>query len=299
MGVVARAAVVIAGLTVASLLTWLLERLLPTRNEYGPASVRTSKEEISLPAADRWLRALAPVMAVLGVVWGAIVIPFSPTLIGRDLGIGAFYFIVVLDFVVLGVALAGWGANTADGIEACYRIVAQLVAYVIPLGLAYVGVLMMARSLSTVAIVNAQSTLWYIVLQPLGFALYIVCGLTQSYRAPFLEPFAAGIGGGVLGTVGGRLAVLWHLALSGLLFLVAAMGAVLFLGGWHGPGLPGWLWMLLKTYAVMALMIGLGRRLRLRSTAQMLSLAWKGLIPLGLVNVLIVGGLILLGVSGT
>jgi NADH-quinone oxidoreductase subunit H len=226
-----------------------------------------------------------------------VVVPFGPGLIGRDLGIGVFYVIVVIDFVVLGLALAGWGADTADAVEACYRIIAQLVAYVVPLGLAYVGVIMMARSLSTVAVVEAQSGLWFVVLQPVGFLLYLVTGLMQAYRAPFLDAFAASIGGGVLGVAGGWSALLWRIALSGILFLVAAIGAVLYLGGPSGPVLPGWAWMLVKTYALMTLMLGLGRTVRPLSTAGMLALSWKLLIPLGLVNVLLVGGLILIGVG--
>jgi NADH-quinone oxidoreductase subunit H len=168
---------------------------------------------------------------------------------------------------------------------------------VVPLGLALVGAIMMAKSLSTVRIVEAQSHLWFIVLQPLGFVLYLVTGLMQCYRAPFMEPFAGGIGGGVLGVAGGGIALLWHAALSGILFLVAAMGAVLFLGGWSGPWLPAPLWMALKTFALMALMIVLGRMVRPLSTAQMLALSWKLLIPVGLVNVLIVGALILLHIG--
>jgi NADH-quinone oxidoreductase subunit H len=148
-----------------------------------------------------------------------------------------------------------------------------------------------------VRIVEAQAGLWFVVLQPLGFALYVVTGLMQSYRAPFLEPFADRIDGGVLGVAGGWTALIWRVALDGVLFLVSAMGAVLFLGGWHGPVLPGWAWMLVKTFGLMALMLWLGRRARPRSTAEMLALSWKVLIPVGLVNVLVVGGLILLGVG--
>jgi NADH-quinone oxidoreductase subunit H len=226
-----------------------------------------------------------------------VVVPLGPGLIGQDLGIGLFYVIVVVDFVVLGVALAGWGANTPDAVEACYRIIAQLVAYVVPLGLAYVGVVMMARSLSTVAVVEAQRGIWFVVLQPVGFLLYIVTGLMQSYRAPFLEPFADAIDGGVLGAAGGWTALLWRIALAGVLLVIAAVGAVLYLGGPSGPWFPAWVWMLAKTYALMALMLGLGRCFRPLSTAEMLALSWKVLIPVGLVNVLLVGGLILLGVG--
>jgi NADH-quinone oxidoreductase subunit H len=241
----------------------------------------------------------APIIALFGVVWATVCLPWGPALIPADVNIGLFYFIVVVDFVVLAIALGGWGANTPGSIEACYRIVAQLAAYVVPLGLAIIGPIMMARSLSTVHIVDAQRNahLWYIAPQLPGFVLYLITGLMQVYRAPFLEPFAAGIGQGVHDVYGGGLGLVWRLALAGLLFVVAAMGAVLFLGGYAGPWLPGWLWMLVKTLAVMALMLWLGLRVRLLGSADMLALAWKILIPAGLANVLLVGILILFGVG--
>lgn len=297
MGVAATAAAVLAVLLAGAGLTWAVERLFASAIEPGPAKPVGLPAPVDLPNADRWLRPAGPITALAGVALGAVVVPFGPGLIGRDLGIGVFYFIVVIDFVVLGIALGGWGADTPDTVESFYRIVAQLVAYVVPLGLAYVGVIMMARSLSTVAIVDGQSGLWFVILQPVGFLLYLVTGLMQSYRAPFFEPFSAAIDGGVLSEAGGWSALVWRVALSGLLFLVAALGAVLYLGGWHGPVLPGWAWMLLKTYALMVLMLWLGRRLRPLSTAEMLALSWKVLTPVGLVNVLVVGILILLGVG--
>lgn len=300
MGVALAALAVLFALVVGAVLSFGLERVgHRVGQELGPARPPASLEPLKLSNADRWLLPAGPTTALGGVTLGMAVIPFGPDLIGRDLGIGVFYFIVVVDFVVLGIALAGWGANTADTVDACYRIVAQLVAYVVPLGLALVGAIMMAGSLSTVRIVEAQAGLWFVVAQPLGFALYIVTGLMQSYRAPFLEPFADSIGGGVLGGAGGWTALIWRVALDGVLFLVAAMGAVLFLGGWHGPVLPGWAWMLLKTFGLMALMLWLGRRARPRSTAEMLALSWRVLIPVGLANVLLVGGLILLGVGAS
>jgi NADH-quinone oxidoreductase subunit H len=298
MGMIATAALVLVALVLGAALTLLVERLsTPHHVEPGPAQAADVRHSLVIANSDRWLLPAGPVVALTGVALALVVLPFGPGLIGRDLGIGVFYVIVVIDFVVLGLALAGWGANTAHAVEACYRIIAQLVAYVVPLGLAYVGVIMMARSLSTVAIVEAQSGLWFVVLQPIGFVLYLVTGLMQSYRAPFLEPFAASIGGGVLDVSAGWSALLWRIALAGVLFLVAAIGALLYLGGATGPLLPGWAWMIIKTYALMALMLWLGRLVRPFSTAQMLALSWKLLIPLGLLNVLLVGGLILLGVG--
>lgn len=295
---IATAAAIIGALLVGAALAWTIERcLVNSDREMGPAQTGTLRRNLDFKNADRWLLPAAPIVALCGITLGMVAVPFGGSLIGRDLGIGVFYFIVVIDFVVLGVALGGWGANTPASVDACYRIVAQLIAYVVPLGLAYVGVIMMARSLSTVSIADAQADLWFVVLQPIGFALYLIAGLMQSYRAPFLEPFAASIDAGVVGASGDWSAALWRLALSGLLFLVAAMGAVLYLGGPHGPWLPGWVWMLIKSCALMALMLWLGRLVRPFSTAEMLALSWKFLTPLGLLNVLVVGGLILLGVG--
>ena len=247
-------------LIVTAPLTFALERLFrsPTQ-EAGPAATPPVTKDIKLLGADRWLYPAGTVSAFLGVLFAFTVIPFSPTLIAEDLGIGAFYFIVVVDFVVLGVALTGWGANTPKAVDAYYRITAQLISYIIPLGLAYVGALMMAESLSMVTIVEKQTGLWFIVLQPVGFALYIITGLMQAYRAPFLEAFSGSIDHGVLGVVGGWQALLWRVSLAGLFFAVAAMGAVLYLGGWLGPWLPGPVWMLLKTFGLMALMLYLGQ----------------------------------------
>lgn len=301
-GALAAIGVLVAG----ALGTALIEpRLIPEGAEKGPATPARLRERLRPGRRDPWMYAAGPVVAFFGVCLAAVVLPFGPALVARDLGIGLFYFIVVVDFVVLGIALGGWGANTPHAVEACYRAVAQLIAYVVPLGLAILGPIMMARSLSTVDIVEAQRAagLWYVVAQPLGFALYLVTGLMQVYRAPFLEPFAARIEGGVLGVFGGPGALLWRLALSGVLFVVAAMGAVLFLGGYAGPLdlAPAWgpLWMALKTLAVMVAMLWLGRRIPLLGTAEMLALSWKLLIPVGLVNALLVGGLILLGVGQT
>src|SRR5680860_1688203 len=139
--------------------------------------------------------------------------------------------------------------------------------------------------------------MWFIVLQPIGFGLYLVTGLMQAYRPPFIEPFATSIKRGVYGASYRWQMLLWRVTLAAVLFLVAAMGAVLYLGGYKGPLLPGPVWMLVKTYALMAVMVWGGSRLRLLTAGRMLELSWKVLTPVGLANVLVVGALILLGVG--
>ncbi|ALK97746.1 NADH dehydrogenase [Massilia sp. WF1] len=297
MGIAGKTLLVTLALLAGAWVSGRIERVL-MRGEPG-AMHQAGTAAVHLGRRDRWLYPIGPAVALAAVLLGAVVMPFGPALVGEDLQIGVFYFIVVIDFAVLGIALSGWGANTGHAVEACYRAVAQLVAYVVPLGMAVVGTIMMAKSLSTTRIVEAQQGVWFIVLQPLGFALYLVTGLMQCYRAPFLEPFADSVVGGVLGVSTGPEALIWRLALSGLLLLVAAMGAVLFLGGWSGPWLPAPLWMALKTLGLMILMLAGGRMVRPLSVARMLGLSWKVLIPLGLANVLLVGGLILLKIGPT
>lgn len=298
MGVIATSLLIVLATLLLSGLSWLAEPLLlPRGADRGPAAGGQWERNMQPANADAWMYPVGPVMTFLGIALAMIVIPFDRNLIAADLEIGVFYFLVVVDFVVLGLAVGGWGANTRNGVEVYYRATAQLVAYVIPLGLAYIGAIMMARSLSTVAIVEAQQNMWFVVLQPLGFVLYLVTGLMQALRAPFQEPLSGHIEHGVFSSYGGWKAVCWRLSMGGLLFVVSGMGAVLFLGGWLGPVLPGSVWMLLKTFAMMALLVWSGRRVRLRSMAETLELSWKYLTPIGLVNVLVVGGLILLGVG--
>ena len=297
MGIILNFFTVLLLFSTGTVITILIEPRLNIIEEKGP-SADFPKHNLFPAHPDSWLYNAAPVIALASMAAAAVVIPIDQQLIGADIGIGLFYFIVVVDYMVLAIALGGWGSNVSFTIESCYRIVAQLVAYVVPLGLAVIGPIMMARSMSTQQIISSQTSLWYIVSQPLGFALYIVTALMQVYRAPFLEPFSGGLKNGIISTYGGWRGKLWRFSFAGLFFVIAAMGAVLFLGGWSGPLLPGFVWMTIKTLLILIFMKLVGQKIKLKSTAQMLELSWKILIPAGLLNVLIVGGLILMGVGG-
>ena len=167
-----------------------------------------------------------------------------------------------------------------------------------PLGFAAIGPAMAAASLSTVRIVEAQATLWYGVWQPLGLAIYVVATLFMTYRRPFDIPQAGGeLEGGVLAEYTGPRLLLFNIALNALFLLLSAMGVVLFFGGWHGPLLPGPAWFLIKSWALTTLLLWAGRFLPRLRHDQMLSLAWKVLLPASLINVALVG-IIMLVLSG-
>jgi NADH-quinone oxidoreductase subunit H len=263
------------------------------------AAALLRQENLVPRGADRLLFCSAPLAAVAAVALAALVIPLGPGLRGFDPSIGLFYFIVVLGPFVIAMMNAGWSQNAKEGLFGTFRAAAYLLSYEVPLGFAAIGPVMAAESLSTVRIVEAQATLWYGAWQPLGLAIYVVAALFMAYRRPFDIAQAGGeLEGGVLAEYTGPRLLLFNLALNALFLLLSAMGVVLFFGGWHGPLLPGPAWFLIKTLALAALLLGAGRFLPRLRHDQMLSLAWKVLLPASLVNVVLVGILVLVFPGG-
>lgn len=251
-------------------------------------------QHASVPSgADRLLFASAPWIAIVTVALAALVVPLGPALVAFDPSIGLFYFIVVLGPFVVAMFSAGWSQNSKAGLFGAFRAAAVLLAYEVPLGFAAIGPVMDAGSLSTVRIVDAQTSLWYGAWQPLGVAIYLVAALMMSYTHPFDIPQADDIEGGVLAEYAGERLLLFRIALDALFALLMAMGVVLFLGGGSGPLLPAPLWFVVKTVALAGVTLFVARRVPRLRHDQMLSLSWKILLPASLVNVGIVGVLVL------
>ena len=246
-------------------------------------------------AADGLLLRSAPIMALLTVALAALVIPLGPRSVGFDPSIGLFYFIVVLGPFVIAMFCAGWSHNSKVGLLGAFRAAACLLAYEVPIGFAAIGPVMHAESLSTLRIVEAQAGLWYVVWQPLGFAIYVVSALMMSYAHPFDTPQSeTELDAGVLAEYGGARLLLFRLALDALFLLLMAMGVVLFLGGGNGPLLPAPVWFILKTAALAAFTLWASRYAPRLRHDQMLTLSWKILLPASLVNIALVGVLALL-----
>lgn len=249
-----------------------------------------SQENLVPAGADRFLYRSAPLFALGVVSLAALVIPLGPGLVAVEMSVGLFFFIIILGPVVVALMNAGWASDSRTGLFGTFRAAVHLLSYEVPIGFAAIGPVMHAQSLSTVRIVEAQGFLWYGVWQPLGLFLYLVSAMVMSYRRPFDVPLAGSeLGGGVIAEHSGPHLFLFKLSLDALFLLLMAMGVVLFLGGWRGPWLPGWLWMALKTGLLSALALWASRRLPRLRQDHVFKLSWKLLLPLSLLNVLAVG----------
>ncbi len=254
-----------------------------------------AKEDVTPVSNDRaafWAAPLA-VFVPAFVIW--VSIPFTRDIVVRNLDMGLFFIFAVSGVSIVGMLMAGWGSANKYAFLGAARSAAQLISYELPLLFCVMGVVMIARSLDLREIVERQ-TVWYIVLQPLAFIIFLTSGLAEVGRAPFDIPFAESevIGGPFVEYSGMHWAV-FYLAEYANTFLVATLTTLLFLGGWRGPApVGGWgegvmmaFWFLVKTMAVVLVIFWIRTAVPRLRIDQLMSLAWKGLIPLSIVNMLL------------
>ncbi len=236
---------------------------------------------------------LAPVISLSPVLLPLIVIPFSPALQVVDMPVGLIFVLAIEAFGTIAVFLAGWSANNKYAMIGAMRSVAQNIAYEIPILLVALAVALMAGSFSLQEIVLAQAALWFAVLQPFGFLIYMISGLSECNRAPFDLPEAESeLTAGYLTEYSGIGFSLFMIAEYTHMFIICCLATVLFLGGWQGPELP-WhdyssaIWFFMKAYALMFVMVWARWTFPRVRYDQLMKFAWKYLIPFALVNLLI------------
>ncbi|MDI6871207.1 MAG: NADH-quinone oxidoreductase subunit NuoH [Bacillota bacterium] len=244
-----------------------------------------TKEDIVPAEADRILFVLAPLVVFFGAAMAFAVVPAGPRLVLVDLGVGVLFVVGMGSLAMLGYLMAGWASHSKYSLLGGMRAVAQLVSYELPLTLALLGVVILSGSLAATRIVEVQRHGWFILLQPLGFFIYFTAGLAEINRSPFdLPEGESELVGGYHTEYSGMRWALFFLAEYAGVFSLSALAATLYLGGWLGPWLPGPVWLLLKTFALVFAIIWLrGTWLRPRLD-QLLSFSWKFLLPLSLVN---------------
>jgi NADH-quinone oxidoreductase subunit H len=247
------------------------------------------KEDIIPASADRLLFNLAPVLMMIPAVLLLAVIPFGRGMQGSNLNVGVLYVVAIGSVTGIAVMTAGWSSNNKYGLLSTFRVIAQLVSYEIPMVLAMVPVVLLTGSMSLVDIVESQ-LIPNAILMPVAFIIYMAACMAELGRSPFdlLEADSEIVAGYFIEYSGMKFA-LFFLAEYINMFAIAGIVTTLFLGGWKGPILPTWLWFFIKVFAVVFFFIwarGSWPRFRID---HMLNFAWKFLVPLALVNLMVVG----------
>lgn len=251
------------------------------------------KEDITPAGADRVVYNLAPIIAVLSVVMIWAVVPFSPIHIGVDLDIGVLYFVAISSIGTLAIMMAGWSSNNKYALLGAFRVVAQLVSYEVPMVLALLVPVMLAGSMSMQDITRAQIGMWFIVLAPVSALIFYISNLAETGRAPFdlIEAESELVAGYNIEYSGMKFGLFMvnefiHAFTANLLF------AVIFLGGWSGPGVEqvpflGFVYLGIKVTLVYIPSLVLRATVPRVRIDQMMSFNWKILVPVSIVNVVV------------
>jgi len=245
------------------------------------------KEDIVPSKADKIVHWLAPVVAFAPVLLIFAVVPFQDGALLADLNIGILYVVAISSVSTVGIFMAGWGSSNKYSLLGAMRGVAAIVSYEIPVVLAIAGVVMIAGSLSMNQIVLAQNVP-FILLQPLGFLLFFIGSCAEINRSPFdlLEADSELVAGFHTEYSGMKFAMFYLVEYAEALAMSAII-TTLFLGGWRGPILPPWMWFVIKVVAVFFVMIWTRTTLPRIRIDQMMALAWKFLLPLAMINLVI------------
>jgi len=249
-----------------------------------------SKEDIIPRGADRFIFRLAPVLILVPTILAFAVVPFGRGMIAADLNIGIFYLVAVTSLATIPFLIGGWSSNNKYSLLGGMRAVAQMVSYEVPMVFSLLGVVMIVGSLQMSAIVEAQSRVWFVFLQPLAFLIYIIAATAELNRVPFDIPEGESeLVAGVYTEYTGMKWALFFLAEYGNLVLVSAVATTLFLGGWHGPLLPGWFWFAAKTSVLIFFFMWIRWTFPRVRVDQLMNLGWKCLVPLSLANIFVTG----------
>ncbi len=254
------------------------------------------KEDIVPCGADKWVWWLAPFFVTVPAVMAFVAIPFGKNLIVKDLNIGILYIVAITSIGILGIFMAGWGSNNKYSLLGGMRSAAQIISYEIPLILSIVTVLLFSGSLSMQKIVEAQAGHWFILKPSLAvaFLLYIISATAEVNRAPFDIPEAESeLVAGFHTEYSGMKFAMFFIAEYTNLFIISAIAATLFLGGWRGPLLPPVVWFLIKTYGIIFCLMWVRWTFPRVRVDQLMGFAWKALTPISFVNLIVAGWLLL------
>jgi NADH-quinone oxidoreductase subunit H len=300
--------ILIVALSLSALLIWVERRLLALwQDRYGPNRVGPfgllqvvadmikifTKEDWIPPFADKAVFVIAPAIIMVTVLLSFAVLPIAPGIIVVDLNIALLFFLGMSSLGVYSIVLAGWASGNKYSLLGGLRAAAQMISYEVFMGISLMGVVLLAGSFSLTTIVEAQRNRWFVLPQFLGFVLFLIAGMAEARRLPFDLPEAeaelvAGFHSEYSGMKFGMFFVGEYLGIT----LISSMITVLFFGGWMGPWLPPLVWFLVKVFAFICFFILLRASLPRLRFDQLMSLGWKVMLPLALVNLVVTGAVV-------
>lgn len=236
---------------------------------------------------------LAPALYAGLAGTGVALVPFSSTNVLADLDVGIVWWGAIEALTVVIVFLHGWSANSQFGLIGAYRYVAIGLPVMLISMFVLIATALPAESLAIPKIIEPQRGFWNVIRQPLGLPLFLLLGLSLSFRGPFNYADSADVAGGTAAEVSGAPRLVWEFARLAMLTAVAAVAASVFLGGYLGPWLPGPVWLVLKTATVLLVLVGLSHQLARISPSRMMTLIWTVLLPLSFVHLVWAGVLAL------
>ena len=248
-----------------------------------------TKEDTRPASADRVVFILAPVAFLVPVLVVFAIIPFGEDSFLGKLNVGILFIVAVTAINTIGLLMAGWSSRNKYAILGTMRGVAMLVSYEVPMALALTGVVLMAGSLSLFEIVDQQD-LPFLLVQPLGFLVFMAAASAEMSRAPFdMIESESELGGGYNTEYSGMKFGIFQLAEFLAPLATSTIAAVLFLGGTRGfAPIPGQGWLLLKVFILVSVLLWLKSTWPRLRVDQIMGFAWKGLFPLGLLNMFLI-----------
>jgi NADH-quinone oxidoreductase subunit H len=281
--------------TIADLIKLLMKELIPIRN------------------ADKLLFNIAPFIVIIASFMAIAAIPFAKGLHAIDFNIGIFYVIAVSSLGVVGILIAGWSSNSKYSLIGAMRSGAQIISYELSVGLSLLTIVVYSGTMQLSGIIQSQADGWWIfkghIPAVVAFIVFLIASTAETNRGPFdLAEAESELTAGFHTEYSGIRFAFFFLAEYMNMFIVSSIACTVFLGGWmplhFGTGntfnhimdfIPPVVWYLGKTAFVILIMMWFKWTFPRLRIDQLLTLEWKYLLPINLVNILIVAFLVLMG----